>query len=133
VRITAQLIQADSDQYLWAESYERDLQDVLALQSEVAAAISKEIKAAVTPLEQARLSPVHAINPEIHEAYLRGLNSFNQGRDLLGTERGAAVLHSSRSKARGSIDKARCAGIHVATSTNAIARTAPPGPADHEG
>jgi eukaryotic-like serine/threonine-protein kinase len=88
VRITAQLIQGDSDQHLWAESYERDLQDVLALQSEVATAISKQIKAAVAPQEQARLSLVHAVNPEVHEAYLRGLNSFNQGRDLLGTERG---------------------------------------------
>src|SRR5262249_43784561 len=72
VRITAQLIQGDSDQHLWAESYERDLQDVLALQSEVATAISKQIKAAVTPQEQIYLSPVYAINPEVHEAYLRG-------------------------------------------------------------
>jgi TolB-like protein/Tfp pilus assembly protein PilF len=88
VRITAQLIQGDSDKHLWARSYERDLHDVFGLQSEVATAISKQVKAAVSPQEQVRLSPGHEISPDAHEAYLRGLSSFNQGRDLLGTESG---------------------------------------------
>ncbi len=45
MRITAQLIQAEQERHLWAESYERDLRDILALQSEVARAIADEIKA----------------------------------------------------------------------------------------
>jgi len=93
VRITAQLIQGDSDKHLWAESYERDLHDVF--KSEVAGAISNQIKVTLTPQEQARLSAAHAINPEAHEAYLRGLNSFNQGRDLLGTERGRQPMRQA--------------------------------------
>src|SRR5208337_1695251 len=43
-RITAQLIRAETDEHRWAESYERDVRDVLALQSEVARAIAEEIK-----------------------------------------------------------------------------------------
>jgi TolB-like protein/DNA-binding winged helix-turn-helix (wHTH) protein len=49
VRITAQLIQASTDRYLWAETYERDLRDVLALQEEVARAIAGQIKMKLTP------------------------------------------------------------------------------------
>ncbi len=77
VRITAQLIQAPSDTHLWAKSYERDLRDVLRLQSEVAQAIANEIKAKVTPQEQARLARAHLINPEAHEAYLNGRYYWN--------------------------------------------------------
>jgi len=95
VRITAQLIQGDSDKHLWAESYERDLHDVFGLQSEVAGAISNQIKVTLTPQEKARLSAVHAIIPEAHEAYLRGLNSFNQGRELLATERGRQPMRKA--------------------------------------
>jgi tetratricopeptide (TPR) repeat protein len=54
-----------------------------------------QIKVTLTPQEQARLSAAHAINPEAHEAYLRGLNSFNQGRDLLGTERGRQPMRQA--------------------------------------
>ncbi len=73
VRITAQLIHAATDRHLWAESYEGDLRDVLALQSQVARAIANEIRVKVAPGEQARLSTARPVNPEAHEAYLRGL------------------------------------------------------------
>lgn len=72
VRITAQLIHAGTDMHLWAESYERDLQDVLVLQSEVARAIAREIQVAVTPEESKRLASVRPVNPEAYEAYLKG-------------------------------------------------------------
>lgn len=72
VRITAQLIHAATDTHLWAESYERDLQDVLCLQSEVARAIAREIRVAVTPEERRRLASARRVNPEAHEAYLKG-------------------------------------------------------------
>ena len=57
---------------MWAESYERDFQDVLLLQSEVAQAIAGEIKVAVTPEEGARLARARRVNPEAYEAYLKG-------------------------------------------------------------
>jgi serine/threonine protein kinase/tetratricopeptide (TPR) repeat protein len=72
VRITAQLIEASSDQHLWAKTYEREPQDVLTLQDEVAQAIADEVKVTLTPQEQARLSNSRAVNPAAHEAYLKG-------------------------------------------------------------
>jgi serine/threonine-protein kinase len=72
VRITAQLIHASTDRHLWARSYERDFKDVLALQDEVAQAIASQIQARLTSDEQARLSRARSVNPEAHEAYLKG-------------------------------------------------------------
>lgn len=73
VRITAQLIYGPADKHLWASSYERNLQDVLAVQEELARAIVSEIKVKLTPQEQVRLGTSHLVNPEAYEVYLRGL------------------------------------------------------------
>ncbi len=72
VRITAQLIQAATDQHLWAESYDRDLRDVLRLHSELARTIAQEIKVTLTPQEEARLAATRTVNPAAHDAYIRG-------------------------------------------------------------
>ena len=72
VRITAQLIDAPADRHLWAKSYERDSRDVLALQDELASAIAKEINVQLTPTEQARLASAPVVNPQAHDAYLKG-------------------------------------------------------------
>ena len=79
VRITAQLIEASSDRHLWAKSYERDLADVLALQSEVARAVAQEVRAALTPEEKARLARARQVDPEVHELYLRGRQKVSLG------------------------------------------------------
>lgn len=73
VRITAQLIHVATDDHLWAESYERDLQDILALQNEVASAIAKEVAVTITPQESAQFKRAPQVNPRAYEAYLRGL------------------------------------------------------------
>jgi TolB-like protein/DNA-binding winged helix-turn-helix (wHTH) protein/Flp pilus assembly protein TadD len=73
VRITAQLIEARADKQLWAEGYERDLRDVLALQSEVARAIANGIKIKISPDEETRLTTTRPVNPEAYKAYLKGL------------------------------------------------------------
>ncbi len=78
VRITAQLIHASTDTHLWAESYERDLREVLTLQSEVAKAIVQEVQINLTPQEQARLSSSRKVNPQAYEAYLKGLYFWNK-------------------------------------------------------
>jgi hypothetical protein len=83
VRITAQLIDAPADKHLWAKSYERNSRDVLALQDEVALAIARQINIELTPDEQARFANAHPVNPQAHEAYLKGryyLSSFTQER-----------------------------------------------------
>ena len=79
VRITAQLVDAATDTQLWSETYERNLQDVLALQSEVAQAIAKEVRVKLSPEEEVRLASTPVVKPEAHEAYLRGLYSWNEG------------------------------------------------------
>jgi serine/threonine protein kinase/TolB-like protein len=76
VRITAQLIQASTDEHLWAESYQRDLRSVLALQGEIASAIAGKVRAAVTPTERARLASARPVNPEAYEAYLKGMQHW---------------------------------------------------------
>ena len=73
VRIAVQLIHAATDRTLWADSYERDLRDVLALQREVTRDIVGEIKIKLTPQEQARLGSARPINPAAYDHYLRGL------------------------------------------------------------
>jgi len=78
VRITVQLIEADSDRHLWAESYTRDLKNVLALQSEVASAIAREVRVAVTPEEAQRLSAARLVDPEAHRQVLLGTYAVNQ-------------------------------------------------------
>jgi eukaryotic-like serine/threonine-protein kinase len=75
VRITAQLIQAATDQQLWSETYERDLRDVFAMQNEVAQAISSEVRAKLTAQEQAGLASVRPVNPQAYELYLKGMRA----------------------------------------------------------
>jgi len=77
VRITAQLIHAPTDHHLWADTYERDAGDILKLQSEVAEAIAQQVRAQLTPQQQARLRSTHPVNPEAYEAYLRGRYYFD--------------------------------------------------------
>jgi TolB-like protein len=81
VRVTAQLIDAPDDKHLWAKSYERDSKDVLAMQDEIAQAIAKEINVELTPNEQARLSSAPVVNPEAHDAYLKGRYFFSRPSD----------------------------------------------------
>jgi TolB-like protein/Tfp pilus assembly protein PilF/tRNA A-37 threonylcarbamoyl transferase component Bud32 len=78
VRITAQLIPAATGRVLWAKGYDRDLQDVLALEGELAEAIANEIKVTLTPEERARLTKVRPVDPGAHEAYLKGRYYWNQ-------------------------------------------------------
>jgi tetratricopeptide (TPR) repeat protein len=72
VRVTAQLVEASGDRHLWARSYERDLKDILALQDEIAQDIAEQIRVKLTPKERSLLIQVHAVDPEAHDAYLRG-------------------------------------------------------------
>jgi TolB-like protein/DNA-binding winged helix-turn-helix (wHTH) protein/Tfp pilus assembly protein PilF len=72
VRIRAQLIRAAPEEHLWAQSYERDLPDVLALQRDVASAIANEIKIHLTPQERQHLASARPINPDAYNAFLLG-------------------------------------------------------------
>jgi TolB-like protein/Tfp pilus assembly protein PilF len=78
VRITAQLIDAARESHLWAESYERNLRDVLTLQADIAQAIAHEIQIKLTPQDRTHLGQVHAVNPEAYESYLQGRYHWNR-------------------------------------------------------
>jgi serine/threonine-protein kinase len=78
VKITARLIQATDETPLRSFVYERELADVLAAQSEVAQAITREINVAVTPQEQARLARVRQVQPEAYQAYLKARFIWNK-------------------------------------------------------
>ena len=74
VRITAQLIEAESDRHLWADSYERNLTDIFALQRDIAQAIAAQVKVTLTPGEQQQLQDAQPIDPRAYEAYLKGIH-----------------------------------------------------------
>jgi eukaryotic-like serine/threonine-protein kinase len=108
VRITAQLIEAASDRHVWAKSYERDLADVLALQSEVAQAVAHEVRAALTPEEEARLARPRPVDPEVHELYLRGRQHVSMGVEK---ELREAIALFERALSRDPSDARSWAGI----------------------
>lgn len=84
VRITAQLIDAESDRHLWAHSYERDSRDVLTLQDNVARDITQQIRVKLTPQEQSRLARNHSVDPEAYDYYLRGrFHAYERNREDL--------------------------------------------------
>jgi TolB-like protein/Tfp pilus assembly protein PilF len=72
VRVSAQLIEAAPERHLWANSYDRQVSDVLALHGEMARTAAKEIKVLLTPQEETRLAGARAVNPAANEAYFRG-------------------------------------------------------------
>jgi TolB-like protein/DNA-binding winged helix-turn-helix (wHTH) protein/Flp pilus assembly protein TadD len=78
VRITAQLIRASADKHLWAQSYEVELRDILALQKKVARSIAEQIRMKLNPNERTGLNHPKAVNPEAYEAYLKGRYFWNK-------------------------------------------------------
>ena len=72
VRVTAQLVDADTEAQVWAERYERDMRDVLALENDIVAAITRQIRLQLTAQEHARLSSARPVDPVAYEACLQG-------------------------------------------------------------
>jgi TolB-like protein len=79
VRISTHLVDAGTDRSLWADSYERDMSDILVLQGEVARAIASAVEVEVEPEEKARIATSRTVDPEAHEAYLMGLAAAVKG------------------------------------------------------
>ena len=78
VRVTGQLIRAATDEHLWAKSYDRDLSDIFAIQSELAQAIAGELKAAISPAEVARVEDRPTKSLEAYDLFLRGRDNYNR-------------------------------------------------------
>ena len=78
VRVTVQLIRAATDAHLWAETYDRKLTDIFAVESDIAENIARALRAKLTPQEQSAVAARPTDNPAAYEAYLRGLALWNK-------------------------------------------------------
>jgi TolB-like protein/Flp pilus assembly protein TadD len=78
VRVTVQLIRAITDEHLWASTYDRDVRDMLALQSDVAQGIAHHVEAAVAGAQNLAVAP-RTVAPEVYEAYLKGRFALTKG------------------------------------------------------
>ena len=79
IRVHAQLIRGSTDEHLWSDDYDRELGDVLALESEVAQSIARRVEVTVTGEEHARLTASHHVSPEVYESYLKAQDEFGNG------------------------------------------------------
>ena len=106
VRITAQLIYGPADQHLWANSFERDVKDMLALQSTVANEIAREIQVKVTPAEQASFKNLRLVNPKALDAYVEARFHLGQASKLTYYKGKTAEIRQETSKAIAFLDQA---------------------------
>jgi len=73
IQLVVNLLHAPTNRRLWGQTYERDLPDALNLQAEISRAIALDIKATLTPQQNARLAANRPVNPQAYEAYLKGV------------------------------------------------------------
>ena len=78
IRVYAQLIRGAADAHLWSESYDRQMEDVLALESDLAQTVTTKVAASVSGEEQKRLAAARPVAPEVYESYLRGEYAFKK-------------------------------------------------------
>ncbi|HXN21495.1 MAG TPA: winged helix-turn-helix domain-containing protein [Candidatus Dormibacteraeota bacterium] len=78
VRVTAKLIRVEPEMHLWTQTYERDLNDVMALQDDIARAVANDVRVKLTPHEKTRLARARLVNPEAYESYLKGRFFWNK-------------------------------------------------------
>jgi hypothetical protein len=72
VRVNVQLINALTDAHLWADTYDRKLTDIFAVESEIAKTIAETLQARLTGSEKSSIAKTPTVNPEAYELYLRG-------------------------------------------------------------
>jgi tetratricopeptide (TPR) repeat protein len=83
VRVTGQLIDARTDEHVWAKSYDRDLSDVFAIQSELAQAIATALQAALSPQEKTLIGRRPTDNPAAYDLYLKARQQWQSGAQAL--------------------------------------------------
>jgi TolB-like protein/Tfp pilus assembly protein PilF len=97
IRVTAQLIRGATDQHFWSEDYDREMRDVLTLESELAQSIAEKVEVTVTGEEQQRLRSQRPVAPEVYESYLKGRFALGQG-NRAGDEQGIHDFEDALSK-----------------------------------
>lgn len=97
VRVTAHLVDPATDQQLWSDSFERELRDVLSLQSEIVGAITQKARLQLSPQDRARLASARPVDPESYEAYLKRMFWIHKFTPE-GFEKGLAYLQEAIEK-----------------------------------
>jgi TolB-like protein/Tfp pilus assembly protein PilF len=77
-RVSVQLIDAQDDGHLWAETYDRELGDILSIQSEIARAVAEQTRIVLEPETEKYFSTVPRIDPRAHDAHFKGLHQWNK-------------------------------------------------------
>ena len=98
IRVHAQLIRAATDEHFWSETYDRELREVLALQSDVAQSIARKVEVTVTGKEHERLTAARPVSPEVYESYLKG--RFAKGNNRAEIEESIAYFEEAIRKDR---------------------------------
>src|SRR5208283_4051069 len=88
IRVHAQLIRAATDEHFWSETYDREFQDVLALESELAQSIAEKVAVTVTGDEKKSLTRARPVAPEVYESYLKGRFALSTSNSKAGIEEG---------------------------------------------
>jgi TolB-like protein/Flp pilus assembly protein TadD len=94
LRINVQLVDAASDEYVWTNTYEREVRDMLALHSEIAREVAGQISVELTPEETFRLAQTRQVDPEVYQAYVKGMHFVKQ-LDLQAIETGLGYLQDA--------------------------------------
>ena len=139
VRVNVQLINAQTDSHLWAESYDRKLTDILGVESEIAKGIAESLRARLTGREQQALAAKSTNNPEAYDAYLRGVafeaRSLFTATDLLwkaiGFYEHAVQLDPNFSLAWARLSRAHSLTYFTRADTGAARRDAAKNALDH--
>jgi len=95
IRVHAQLIRASTDEHFWSESYDRELREALALESDVAQAIARRVEVTVTGEERARLVAARSVSPEVYESYLKGRSILDAAYSRAGNEEAIAYFEEA--------------------------------------
>src|ERR1700719_133705 len=95
VRVHAQLIRGATDEHLWSETYDRELRDALALESESAQSIARRVEVTVTGEERARLVATRQVAPEVYESYLKGQFQFTKSNSRADIEESVAYFEEA--------------------------------------
>ena len=96
MRVYAQLIRGTTDEHFWSETYDRELPDVLSLESDVAQSVAREVEVTVTGEERSRLVAARHISPDVYESYLKG--QFAKGNSRAEIEQSIAYFEDAISK-----------------------------------
>ena len=94
VRVTIELVDATTDECVWTSTYEKEMRDLLVMQSDIARGVAGQVSVELTPEETVRLAQTRQVDPEVYETYLKGM-FFVKQLDPEAIMRGMGYLHET--------------------------------------